>query len=81
MQVYKARDKTKFFWIEHYKALLDVLQLLGSHEHHISPHDARFLYFWSQSTVKDELKNRQRAVSLLFFDFVEVRCLLGQSGD
>jgi hypothetical protein len=39
----------------------------------MSEHDARFLFFWSQSVVRDELRNRQRAVSLIFPDFVEVR--------
>ena len=34
--------------------------------------DAKLLFGWSQMTVVDELKKRQRAVSLLFFDFIEV---------
>jgi hypothetical protein len=72
MQVYKARDKTKLFWIEHYKHLLDTLCLLGSHTLSLTPLDARLLFLWSQSVVRDELKSRQRAVSLVFCDFVEV---------
>jgi hypothetical protein len=76
MQLFKARDNTRFFQIEHYKALLDVLSLLGGRTHGIAPLDARLLFFWSQSVVRDELKSRKRAVSLLFFDFVEARALL-----
>lgn len=72
VQVYKAADRTKWFWIEHYKAFLDVVMLLREHEYGMSQQDARFLFFWSQSVVRDELRNRQRAVSLIYPDFVEV---------
>lgn len=30
------------------------------------------MFAWSQMAVIDELKKRQRAVSILFFDFIEV---------
>ena len=69
-QVFKAKEQTKYFWIEHWKALLDVCQLLGPHG--ISQAEARLIFAWSQMVVKDELRKRQRAVSLLFFDFLEV---------
>lgn len=72
MQVYKARDKAMHFWIEHYKVLLDILNAFEDHAYAITPIDARLLYFWSQSVIRDELKNRQRSVSLILFDFVEV---------
>ena len=58
--------------MEHYKAILDVLMLLRDHEFGVSEQDARFMFFWAQSVVRDELRNRQRAVSLLYSDFVEV---------
>jgi hypothetical protein len=60
------------FWIEHYKVLLDILNAFEDHAYAITPIDARLLYFWSQSVIRDELKNRQRSVSLILFDFVEV---------
>jgi hypothetical protein len=69
-QVFKAKDQTKFFWIEHWKALLETCQVFGAHG--ISQNDARLIFAWSQTLVKDELKKRQRAVSLLWFDFLEV---------
>lgn len=72
LQVYKAADKTKFLWIEHYKEFLDVCFLLKDHEFGMCEHDARFMFYWSQSVVRDELRNRQRAVSLIYPDFVEV---------
>ena len=72
-QVYKARDKSKWLWIEHWKLLLDALQLLERHAYALTPLEARLLFFWSQAVVRDELKCRQRSVSLVFSDFVEVR--------
>lgn len=71
MQVFKAKDQSYYFWIEHWKALLDTCQLLGPHA--IAPAEARLIFCWSQMLVRDELKKRQRAISLLSFDFVEVR--------
>lgn len=73
--MYKAADRTKWFAMEHFKAFLDVMLLLRDHEYGVSEQDARFLFFWSQSVVRDELRNRQRAVSLIYPDFVEVRVL------
>ena len=85
-KLYKAKDKTKYFCIEHWMTFLESTQLLGSHtglaselfvlEHPcwtgIEKGEAKLLFAWSQMTVIDELKKRQRAVSLLFFDFIEV---------
>lgn len=68
--MFKAKDQTKFFWIEHWKALLDTCQMFGPHG--ISQSEGRLIFAWSQTIVKDELKKRQRAVSLLWFDFLEV---------
>lgn len=59
--------------MEHYKALLDVVMLLKPHDYSVTEQDARLLFFWSQSVVRDELRNRQRAVSLVYSDFVEAR--------
>lgn len=73
--MYKARDKARHFWVEHAKRLLDACNLLGGHECALAPHDARLLYLWSQSAVRDELVPRQRALSLLFPDFLEARSL------
>lgn len=30
-KLYKAKDKTKYFWIEHWMALLESANLLGAH--------------------------------------------------
>lgn len=70
LQVFKAKDQTKYFWIEHWKAFLDSCSFLGTHG--LAHNDARLIFGWSQMVVTDELKKRQRAVSLLNFDFVEV---------
>ena len=35
--------------------------------------EAKLCFCWSQMIVADELKRRKRALSLVFFDFVEVR--------
>ncbi|KAF5826985.1 hypothetical protein DUNSADRAFT_1559 [Dunaliella salina] len=59
-KVYKAKDRTKMFWIEHWMALLESTNLLGPH------------------TVVDELKRRQRAVSLMFGDFLEALARLSE---
>jgi hypothetical protein len=71
--VYKVADRTKWFWIEHFKAFLDVLMLLEDHAYGVKERNAKCLFFWSQSLVRDELRDGQRAVSLLYPDFVEVR--------
>lgn len=74
VQVFKAPNQTKVLWIEHWKQLLDTCQVIGSHG--VTASEARLLFVWGQSVVKDELKKRQRAVSLVLFDFVEARpCL------
>ena len=81
-QVYKARDCSRTFAIEHYKTLLDTLALLQpSNTHGLGAHEARLLFFWSQSVVRDELKSRQRSTSLLFCDFVEVSTACRTYGD
>ncbi len=40
--------------------------------------DAKLLFIWSQAVVIDELKNRKRAVGLMFFDFVEALARLAE---
>eukprot|EP00200_Dunaliella_tertiolecta_P007620 CAMPEP_0202380154 /NCGR_PEP_ID=MMETSP1127-20130417/27386_1 /ASSEMBLY_ACC=CAM_ASM_000462 /TAXON_ID=3047 /ORGANISM="Dunaliella tertiolecta, Strain CCMP1320" /LENGTH=1087 /DNA_ID=CAMNT_0048978807 /DNA_START=79 /DNA_END=3342 /DNA_ORIENTATION=+ len=69
-KLYKAKDRTKMFWIEHWIALLESTNLLGTHTG-IDKHCSKVLFAFSQSTVVDELKRRQRAVSLMFCDFLE----------
>lgn len=68
--MFKAKNQSRYFWIEHWKALLEGCQILGKNG--LSALDARLLFAWSQGVVKDELRRRQRAVSLMYFDFVEV---------
>lgn len=69
-KVYKARDRTKYFWVEHWFAFLESLDLLGDHTG-LDKHTAKLIFCYSQMAVADELKRRQRAVSILFFDFLE----------
>ena len=69
-KLYKARDKTKYFAIEHWGTLLDQAQLLNSHTK-LERKEAKLIFVWSQIMVADELKRRKRAVGLVFFDFVE----------
>jgi hypothetical protein len=73
MQVFKAKDQTVYFWIEHWCALLDACALLGAKRAQLRPAEAHLAFAWSQMLVRDELKKRQRAVSLRFFDFLEAR--------
>lgn len=68
--MFKAKEQTRYFGIQHWRALLDSAQLLGPHG--VGHAEARLIFAWSQMVVKDELRKRQRAVSLLFFDFLEV---------
>lgn len=69
-RVYKARDRTKFFWIEHWMAMLESTGLL-SEVTGLTNYSAKLIYCWSQLAVTDELRRRQRSVSLAFFDFIE----------
>lgn len=46
----------------------------------VDKHLAKVVFALSQISVIDELKRRQRAVSLMFFDFVEVGGALGGAG-
>ncbi|GFH12474.1 predicted protein, partial [Haematococcus lacustris] len=69
-KLYKAKDRTKYFWIEHWWALLDGCRLAGPHTG-VEKRDAKLLFSWSQMVVSDELRRRKRAVGLMFFDFVE----------
>ncbi|GMH44651.1 hypothetical protein BSKO_12603 [Bryopsis sp. KO-2023] len=69
-KLYKAKDKTKYFWIEHWVTLLESINLIGAHTG-MEKREAKLIFAWSQMTVVDELKKRQRAVSLMFFDFIE----------
>lgn len=117
-KLYKAKDRTKMFWIEHWIALLDSTKLLGGwtgkhkcqiestcmcvqrrigcdhskgqemrcvlallHNYDVcvwylrtgvDKYCSKVIFGFAQGTVADELKRRQRAVSLMFFDFVEV---------
>ncbi|KAJ9515640.1 hypothetical protein QJQ45_021752 [Haematococcus lacustris] len=69
-KLYKAKDRTKYFCIEHWWALLDGCRLAGPHTG-VEKRDAKLLFSWSQMVVSDELRRRKRAVGLMFFDFVE----------
>ena len=69
-KLYKARDKSKYFWIEHWAAFLESMFLMGPHTG-LDRQAAKLLFFYSQAIVSDELKRRKRAVGLFFFDFVE----------
>ncbi|KAG2452449.1 hypothetical protein HYH02_002691 [Chlamydomonas schloesseri] len=69
-KLYKARDRCKLFWPEHWAAFLDSNKLLGLATG-VERREAKLIYGWSQALVTDELRRRQRAVSLTFWDFVE----------
>ncbi|KAG2452447.1 hypothetical protein HYH02_002689 [Chlamydomonas schloesseri] len=69
-KLYKARDRAKLFWPEHWAAFLDSNKLLGLATG-VERHESKIIYCWSQALVADELRRRQRAVSLTFWDFVE----------
>lgn len=83
---YKAKDKTKYFSIEHWMTFLESMSLIGTASGtFLSPpfektslvgvdrRDAKLIFGFSQMTVIDELKRRHRAISWVFFDFLEVR--------
>ncbi|KAG2452450.1 hypothetical protein HYH02_002692 [Chlamydomonas schloesseri] len=69
-KLYKARDRSRLFWPEHWAAFLDSNKLLGLATG-VERREAKLIYGWSQALVTDELRRRQRAVSLTFWDFVE----------
>ncbi|KAG2484429.1 hypothetical protein HYH03_016739 [Edaphochlamys debaryana] len=69
-RLYRARDRTKFFWPEHWLSFLEANRLLGLATG-VERREAKLVYAWSQSLVVDELRRRQRAVSLKPWDFVE----------
>jgi len=69
-KVYKAKDRTKLFWQDHWLALLTDLNLLGPHTG-IDKACAKVLVGMSQMATADELKIRQRAVSLSLLDLLE----------
>ncbi len=64
--------RCKLFWPEHWAAFLDSNKLMGLATG-VERREAKLIYGWSQALVTDELRRRQRAVSLTFWDFVEVR--------
>ncbi|GMH40714.1 hypothetical protein BSKO_08618 [Bryopsis sp. KO-2023] len=68
--IYKAKNKTKYFWVEHWLSFLKVNQMFGRYAN-INKQEAKLIFEWSQMLVVDELRKRQRAVSLQFLDFVE----------
>ncbi|PNH03764.1 hypothetical protein TSOC_010138 [Tetrabaena socialis] len=61
---------TKYFWPEHFMAFLDANRLLGLATG-VERREAKLIFAWSQALVTDELRRRQRAVSLVLFDFIE----------
>ncbi|KAG2491392.1 hypothetical protein HYH03_010183 [Edaphochlamys debaryana] len=69
-KLYKARDRTKYFWPEHWLGFLDSNKLLGLATG-VERREAKLVFAWSQSLVTDELRRRQRAVSLQPWDFIE----------
>ncbi|KAG2424357.1 hypothetical protein HXX76_014566 [Chlamydomonas incerta] len=69
-KLYKARDRSRLFWPEHWAAFLDSNKLLGLATG-VERREAKLIFGWSQALVTDELRRRQRAVSLTFWDFVE----------
>ncbi|EFJ45989.1 hypothetical protein VOLCADRAFT_118253, partial [Volvox carteri f. nagariensis] len=69
-KLYKARDRARYFWPEHFFSFLESNQLLGAATG-LSRKDAKLIFAWSQALVTDELRRRQRAVSLTLWDFIE----------
>ena len=69
---FAVSPRCKLFWPEHWAAFLDGNKLLGLATG-VERREAKLIYCWSQALVTDELRRRQRAVSLTFWDFVEVR--------
>eukprot|EP00210_Caulerpa_lentillifera_P005165 g4937.t1 len=69
-KLYKAKDKTKYFAIEHWISFLESSNLIGPHTGVERP-EAKLVFAWSQMAIIDELKKRHRALSLMFFDFIE----------
>ncbi|KAG2501783.1 hypothetical protein HYH03_000283 [Edaphochlamys debaryana] len=69
-KLYKARDRSKYFWPEHWLSFLDANKLLGLATG-VERREAKLVYAWSQALVTDELRRRQRAVSLTLWDFIE----------
>eukprot|EP00798_Chlamydomonas_sp_ICE-L_P007991 gene7991-1215_t len=73
--LYKAKNRSKYFDMEHYKSMLTATCLLGKHTG-IEVHTAKLAFIWSKLVVSDELGQRERANSLGFFDFVEAMARL-----
>eukprot|EP00798_Chlamydomonas_sp_ICE-L_P017102 gene17102-23399_t len=69
-KLYRARDCTKYFWVEHWHSLLNSAKLFGAHTG-LERREAKLIFAWSQLIVPDELKRRKKAISLTFFDLVE----------
>jgi len=67
---YKAKNSSKYFWMEHWMTLLDTLQLVGDRTS-IGTTQAKLIYLWSKTGCVDELRRRQRVVSWQFLDFLE----------
>ncbi|GIL52460.1 hypothetical protein Vafri_8339 [Volvox africanus] len=76
-KLYKARDRARYMWPEHFMAFLESNQLLGATTG-LTRREAKLIFAWSQSLVTDELRRRQRAVSLTLWDFIEA---LGRVAD
>lgn len=72
-KLYKAKDRSKFMFLEHWAAFCDASGLLGTHTG-IERREIKLIFGWSQLIVTDELKRRRRAMSLTLFDFVEALC-------
>ncbi|GIL79647.1 hypothetical protein Vretimale_12241 [Volvox reticuliferus] len=76
-KLYKARDRARYLWPEHFIAFLESNQLLGLATG-LTRREAKLIFAWSQSLVTDELRRRQRVVSLTLWDFIEA---LGRVAD
>ncbi|KAG1655046.1 hypothetical protein FOA52_003802 [Chlamydomonas sp. UWO 241] len=77
-KIYKAKDRTKHFTVEHWAAFLDGAGLL-SHHTGLTKTMVKLLYVLAQGIVSDELNRRKIAISLRFFDFVEAICRVADS--
>lgn len=66
----KCLQPAAFFYLVCFPAMRAAATFAG-----IDKFCAKVVFTYSQSTVIDELKKRQRAISLVFFDFVEVSVL------
>ncbi|KAF5832674.1 hypothetical protein DUNSADRAFT_11381 [Dunaliella salina] len=76
-KLFKARDRTRYFRVEHWGNLLEASKL-NAHQAGLDKRDAKLIFSWSQLSVLDELKRRKRTVALTQWDFVEAVCRLAE---